>query len=73
MSHKSRRPSHPLNAAKQHWSNEISASSDDSSFSMNIDDEIKVDDILYLTLRHLNISYQETLTFLKHIGGNDDG
>ena len=25
--------------------------------------------LMYLTLRHLNISYQESYTFLKHIGG----
>ena len=44
MPHKSRRQSHSLNAAKQRWSNETCASSDDSSFSMDIDDEIEADE-----------------------------
>ena len=44
MPHKSRRQSHSLNAAKQCWSNEIYASSNDSSFSMGMDDEIEVDE-----------------------------
>ena len=99
MPHKPRRQSHSLNAAKQRWSNETCASSDDSSFSMDVGDEIEADEnydfrgmihihdiadifelfkdqcnirylsvLIYLTLSHLNISYQETCTFLKHIG-----
>ena len=103
MTHKSRRQSHSLNAAKQRWSNETCASSDDSSFSMDIDDEIEVNEnydfrdmiqihdiadifefckdqcnirylsvLIYLTLRHLNISCQEICTFLKHIGSLSD-
>ena len=99
MPHKSRRQSQCLNAAKQHWSNETCASSDDNSFSMGIDDEIEADEnydfrdmiqihhitdifelckdqynirylsvFIYLTPRHLNISYQEPCTFLKHVG-----
>ena len=103
MPHKSRRKRHSLNAAKQRWSNETCASSDDRSFSMDTDDEIKVDQndinfrnmlqiydmadifdfcenqcyirylsvLIYLTLSCLNISYQETLTFLKQIGNDN--
>ena len=44
MSHKSRRQSHCLNAAKQRCSNETCASIGDSSFSMDIDDEIEADE-----------------------------
>ena len=44
MPHKSRRQSQSLNAAKQRWSNDTCASSDDSSFSMDIDDEIEADE-----------------------------
>ena len=44
MLHKSRRQSHSLNAAKQRWSTETCASSDDSNFSMDIDDEIEADE-----------------------------
>ena len=33
-----------MNAAKQRWSNETCASSNDSSFSMDMDDEIEVDE-----------------------------
>ena len=44
MPHKSRRKFHSLNAAKQLGSNETCASSYDSSFSMDIDDEIGADE-----------------------------
>ena len=44
MSRKSRRRSHFWNVVKQRRSTETCASSDDSSFSMNIDDEIEADE-----------------------------
>ena len=103
MPDKSRQQFHSLNAAKQHWFNEICASSDDNGFSMDIDDEIKADEnyvsfrdiihiydttdifefckhqcsirylsvLIYFISCYLNISYQETCTFLKSIGGDD--
>ena len=44
MPHKSRRQSHSLNAAKQCCSNETCTSSDDSNFSIDIDDEVDADE-----------------------------
>ena len=102
MPHTSKRRTHLLNAIKIRWSNEAkNASSDDSSFSMEISDEdeeganslsftdtIQLCDtadifelcknqcnirylsvLIYLILRRFNISYEETHTFLKDIGG----
>ena len=94
-----------MKVVKHYWFNETCASSDDSSLSMDIDDEIKADEnyinfrdmiqiydianifefcndqcnrrylsvLIYSTLHRLNISYQETLTFLKHIAGKGNG
>ena len=52
MSHKSRQQSHFLKAAKERWSNGVCASTDDSSFSMDIDDEIKADEN-YINFRNI--------------------
>ena len=96
MPDKSKPQSYSLNAAKLRWSNETYASSDDSNFSMDIDDKIEADEncifgdmiqiydiadivevckdqcnirylnvLVYLTLRHLNISYHETCNYLS--------
>ena len=79
MPHKSRRQSQSLNAAKQRWSNDTCTSSDDSSFSMDIDDEIEADenydftdmiqihdiaDIFELCKDQWNIRYLRVLMYL---------
>ena len=44
MPYKSRQQSYSLNTAKQYWSNETCASSDNSSLSIDMDDEIEADE-----------------------------